>query len=201
MLSPPANKGRRYPAEVLTSEEVRELIRSCSGRAPTGIRNRAILTVLYRSGLRIGEALALMPKDVDPAAGTLTVLHGKGDKRRIVGLDDGALAVLERWMDRRSSLGLNGRQTVFCTLNGRRLNASYIRALLPRLAQRVGIEKRVHAHGLRHTHASELAREGVPMNVIQAQLGHSSLATTDRYIRHIAPTHVVETMRLRSWQL
>ena len=200
-MHPPASKGRRFPAEVLTSEEVRALIRSCSGRAPTGIRNRALLTILYRSGLRIGEALALMPKDVDTEAGTLTVLHGKGDRRRVVGLDDGALAVLERWMDRRSSLGLNGRQTVFCTLGGKPLNPSYIRALLPRIAQRVGIEKRVHAHGLRHTHASELAREGVPMNVIQAQLGHSSLATTDRYIRHIAPTHVVETMRMRNWQL
>jgi hypothetical protein len=62
---------------------------------------------------------------------------------------------------------------------------------MPRLAAKANIEKRVHAHGLRHTHASELAREGVPMNVIQAQLGHSNLGTTSRYLAHIAPAEVI----------
>jgi integrase len=70
-----------------------------------------------------------------------------------------------------------------------------------RLAAKAGIEKRVHPHGLRHTHAAELAREGVPMNVIQAQLGHSSLATTSRYLAHVAPQHVVEAMKAREWEL
>ncbi len=74
----PANKGRSYPVEVLTDDEVKALIRACSSRAPTGIRNRALIVVLYRGGLRLGEALALQAKDVDPDAGTLTVLHGKG---------------------------------------------------------------------------------------------------------------------------
>ena len=71
-----ANKGRRFPAELLSSEEVRALLRACSSRAPTGIRNRALIAVLYRGGLRISEALDLLPKDVDSAQGTLTVLHG-----------------------------------------------------------------------------------------------------------------------------
>jgi integrase/recombinase XerD len=62
---------------------------------------------------------------------------------------------------------------------------------MPRLARRAGIEKRVHPHGLRHTHAAELALEGQPMNLIQAQLGHSSLATTSRYLAHIAPAELV----------
>ena len=64
---------------------------------------------------------------------------------------------------------------------------------------RRGIEKRVHAHGLRHTGAAELAREGKPMNLIQAQLGHSNLGTTDRYIRHIAPQELIEAMQRREW--
>ena len=72
---------------------------------------------------------------------------------------------------------------------------------MPRLARRAGIEKRVHAHGLRHTHAAELAYEGAPMNLIQAQLGHSSLATTSRYLAHIAPAQLVEVMRARTWSL
>ena len=197
----PANKGRRYPAEILTPDEVRALVKACSNRAPTGVRNRALLVVLYRAGLRVSEALALAPKDVDRAAGTVTVLRGKGDKRRTVGLDLGAFAVLERWLDRRAKLGVNGRAPIFCTLRGTPLATAYVRALMPRLARREGIEKRVHAHGLRHTHAAELAYEGAPMNLIQAQLGHSSLATTSRYLAHIAPAQLVEVMRARTWSL
>lgn len=195
----PANKGKRYPAEVLTEAEVASLLRACSPKAPTGIRNRALLSVMYRAGLRVSEALALYPKDIDANAGTITVLHGKGDKRRIVGLDPGAFAVLARWLDRRTSLGLNGRYPIFCTLQGATSKPAYVRALMPRLAARAGVEKRVHAHGLRHTHAAELAREGTPLNLVQAQLGHSSLATTDRYLRHIAPEELVKAMKARVW--
>lgn len=195
----PANKGRRFPPEVLTEAEARALIAACSNRAPTGIRNRALIAVLYRAGLRLSEALALMPKDVDELAGTIAVLHGKGDRHRTVGLDPGAFALVMRWMDRRARLGITGRQPLFCTLQGARLKPSYIRTLLPRLALRAGVEKRVHPHGLRHTHAFELMMEGVPVPVIQQQLGHSSLATTDRYLRHLAPAEVIQTMQRRQW--
>ena len=67
----PTNKGRKLPPEPLTAEEVKALIRACSKRACTGVRNRALIAVLYRAGLRIGEALALLPKDLDAQAGTL----------------------------------------------------------------------------------------------------------------------------------
>ena len=197
----PANKGRRYPAELLTQGELRALLRACSPRAPTGIRNRALIAVLYRGGLRISEALALEPRDVDAAGGMLNVRHGKGDRQRLIGLDPAAFALLERWLDRRAALGLSRRRRVFCTLRGADIDASYVRRLLPRLGARAGIEKRVHAHGLRHAHAAELAAEGVPVNVIQQQLGHRSLATTDRYLRHIAPRERVEAMRARTWAL
>src|SRR5437016_1978829 len=89
----PANAGQHYPAEILTPDEVRALIKACSNRAPTGIRNRALLVLLYRGGLRITEALRLHPKDLDRAAGTVTVLRGKGGKRRTIGLDPGVIDV------------------------------------------------------------------------------------------------------------
>jgi len=197
----PANKGLKLPAEPLTPDEVKSLIRACSKRAPTGIRNRALIVVLYRAGLRVSEALAIMPKDLDAANSTIRVLHGKGDKARVVGLDAGAWAILQLWLDRRAALGINGRQPVFCTLKGKPVSSAYVRMLLPRLGRRAGIEKRVHAHGLRHTHAFELATEATPIHVIQAQLGHSSVATTDRYIRHLNPAVVVEAMKARSWSL
>jgi integrase/recombinase XerD len=192
---------RRFPVEVLTLSEVASLIKAASPTSSIGVRNRALLTTLYRTGLRISELLALKLKDLDLEAGTLTVLHGKGDRRRVVGLDAGAAAILGLWLERRTKLGLNGRHFVFSTLKGQPIATPYIRTLLPRLAKKAGIEKRVHAHGLRHTHAAELAREKMPLNLIQAQLGHSSLATTDRYLRHVAPEELVRVIKARSWQL
>ena len=72
-----------------------------------------------------------------------------------------------------------------------------MRAHLPRLARKAG----VHAHGLRHSHAAELAAEGFPVNLVQAQLGHASLATTDRYLRHIAPQQLNDAVRGRAWDI
>lgn len=191
-------KGRRFPAEVLTPGEARSILAQCSLNAPTGIRNRALLTVMYRGGLRISEALALKPSDVDYARGSVRVLHGKGDRSRVVGLDDGALAVIQRWADRRRELGIRGR-VLFCTLAGGPLSDRYVRDMLNRKARDAGIEKRVHPHGLRHTHAAELVAEGVPVNVIQKQLGHAWLATTDVYLRHVAPGDVIAVGRGRTW--
>ncbi len=196
-----STKGKKYPAEILTDDEVCRLIRGCSNRAPTGMRNRALIVVLYRGGLRISESLALLPKDLDPAAGWGRILNGKGRKARTFGLDPGAFAVIERWLDVRARYGFNGRAPLFCTLAGKPLKSAYVRALLPRLARKASILKRVHAHGLRHSHAAQLAAEGVPINVIQRQLGHSNVATTSRYLDHIAPQQVIEAMRGRTWDL
>lgn len=195
----PANKGRTLPPEILTVDEVDSLLGACSNRAPTGIRNRGLIVVLYRGGLRLGEALALRPKDLDVDAGTITVLHGKGDRRRAVGFDPIASSVVARWMDTRRAMSIDGRRRLFCTLSGRPLKPSYVRTLLPRLADKVGIEKRVHPHGLRHTYAYELMMEGVPLPIIQKLLGHGSLATTERYLSHIAPREAIERAQQREW--
>jgi site-specific recombinase XerD len=195
----PANKGRKYPAEILTPDEVAELFRQISITTSIGIRNRALITVLYRAGLRHSEALGLFTKDVDLAAGTIAVLHGKGDRSRTVGLDPGACHVIGEWIERRNQLGFGASATLFCTMRGTRMKTSYLKSLLPRLARQAGIGKRVHPHGLRHTHAYELMMEGVEMPIIQRQLGHVSLATTAVYLNHIAPRQVIETMRKRDW--
>jgi len=183
----------------LTEAEAIALMKACSARAPTGVRNRALIAVLWRCGLRISEALQLELRDVDLQAGTVRVRHGKGDRSRTVGLDEQTTALLARWLDRRRKLGAGARAPIFCTLQGGRLDSSYVRRLLPRLARKAGIDRRVHAHGLRHTYAAELAREGTAINVIRDALGHTSLAVTDRYLRDVAPTHVIDTMRGRRW--
>lgn len=196
-----SNKGRKFPPEPLTDAEVQQLIKACSNRAPTGIRNRALIVTMYRGGLRVSEALELRPKDLDREAGSIRILNGKGSKARTVGLDPGAFAVIDRWLDKRISLGITGHSPVFCTLAGAVMKTAYVRRLLPRLAGKAGIEKRVHAHGLRHTHAAQLAAEGIPINVISRQLGHSNIGTTSRYLDHIAPQQVLKVMRLRNWNL
>jgi len=192
-------RGRRLPPEVLSHAEVCALMEACGRYAPLGLRNRALIALLYRAGLRINEALSLYPKDLDLADGSVRVLHGKGGRSRTVGLDPGAAAVIERWLEARSCLTLNGRQPVFCTLRGQPMSASYVRRLLKRLAARAGIEKRVHAHGLRHTHAAQLRAEGVDIAIISRQLGHTSITTAARYLDHLAPRAVIEAMRKRTW--
>jgi site-specific recombinase XerD len=196
----PPNKGKRYPAEVLTRDELNRLLAACSRRGSAGLRTRALIVLLYRTGLRIAEALALEPKDIDLVTGIVTVLHGKGDRRRLVGIDAQAIAVLEQWLARRRELGIRSGP-VFCTISqprpGRRMHSSVVRECFKDLAVRAGIEKRVHPHGLRHTHASELAGEGIELRVIQRQLGHKDLATTAHYIDHLTPWDVVHAIQQR----
>jgi site-specific recombinase XerD len=193
--------GRRFPAEPLTPDEVKALLKACSNRAPTGVRNRAMLSILYRCGLRVGEVVALMVKDFDPAAGTVRILHGKGDKCRVVGIDPEAVAIVQRWLDKRATIGLNGRHALFSTLQGRPLQTVYLRNLMKRLAKKTGLAKRANPHSLRHSFAFELANEGTPVHCIQQILGHTSLATTDRYIRHLNPRAAIEAMQQRTWKM
>lgn len=192
---------RRLDTDLLTPAEVEALIRACSRRAPTGVRNRALIAVAWRSGLRIGEVLALHTKDVDLDEGTVRVQHGKGDRYRVVGIDVGTAALLARWLEIRRKRGINGRVPIFCTLDGGPIDQSYVRHLLPRLAIKAGIEKRVHAHGLRHAYAASLEREGATISMIRDLLGHSSASVTDRYLRRLGAGEAVEFARNREWAL
>lgn len=195
-----AGKVRRLDADLLAANEIERLLRACSHRAPTGIRNRAMIAVAWRSGLRIGEVLALRPKDIDLESGMIVVQHGKGDKRRVVGIDVGTTALLARWLEVRKKSRIDGRAAVFCTLQGGEIDQSYVRHLLPRLARKAQIDKRVHAHGLRHAFAIELEREGATVTTIRDLLGHSNAAVTDRYLRRIGAGEAVAFARGRLWR-
>lgn len=179
--------GRKFPAEILSNEEVRSLLYAPNDRYPTGLRNRAIIATLYGAGLRIQETLDLRPADVSVEERSIRVLHGKGDEARFAGIDQGALLHVVRWIDARRARCTRGR-TLFCTLAGGPLNQRYVRAMLGRMADRAGIDKRVHPHGLRHTHAAELEKSGFTVSEIQQQLGHTHLNTTAIYLNHISPS-------------
>jgi integrase len=201
----PANKGRRFPAEVLTGEEVTALLDAYPARTAFGARQRALIVIMWRAGLRIAEALALLPKDVDLERGVIVVLRGKGAKRRTVAIDQQALTYLREWSQQRAALGVKDTAPLFCTIGrvagglGRPMNSSSVRESLKSYAKRAGISKRVHAHGLRHTHAYELATEGIPVPLIQRQLGHQALEMTAHYIDHLAPQDVLSALRDRQW--
>ncbi|MGH1349012.1 MAG: tyrosine-type recombinase/integrase [Nannocystales bacterium] len=186
-LAPHPTRGKLLPPEVFTEAEVRALIGACSTRGITGHRNRALLAILWRTGVRISEALELRPHDVDFKNGTVRVRLGKGLKPRTTVLSDlDALPLIERWLEERGKLQAVGQgASLLCTLKGTPTDPSYARHLLPRLAQRAGLERRVHPHGLRHTHAADLALAGVPVLAIQHQLGHHSLTTTAGYLRKV----------------
>jgi site-specific recombinase XerD len=190
---------RHYPAEILDNDEIARLIKAPNPKCPTGCRNRALVILLYRSGLRVSEALALKPSDLDPNAGTIRVLHGKGDKARTAGMDPEAFVYVQHWISERAKLGHDGRKPLFCTIKGEPMMDRYVRAMMKRLANRAKIDKRVHAHGLRHLLAVEMAREGLSLTTIQSQLGHSAASTTATYLRRISPQEAIDAVRCRTW--
>lgn len=200
----PANAGRTFPAEVLDRSDLDRLLDAAenNGYCPiVGQRNRTLLIILWRSGLRLSEALDLELRDLDLQRGRLTVREGKGKKRRVVGLDPQAFEELKAWLSMRAAK-VQGSPYVFCTIihgTGRRMAASTWQGTIKDIARRAGIERRVHSHGLRHTHAAELVREGIHSHVIQRQLGHGSLAMTEHYLNHLEPVEVIDAMRGRQW--
>src|SRR5437773_2429724 len=191
--------GAKLDVDLLTCDEIERLMRECSRRAPTRVRNRALIAVCWRCGLRIGETLALAVKDFDPDSGTLVVQRGKGGKRRVLGVDAGTAALIGRSLEARRKRGIPGGGPLFCSLAGTPLDLSYVRHLLPRLARKAGIERRVHAHGLRHAFAVDLVRSGAPLYVVRDALGHASVATTQVYLSRVGAHEAVDAMRSREW--
>jgi site-specific recombinase XerD len=198
----PPNYGRTFPAEVYTPTEVRQMLSVC-GRGLVGHRNRAMIVCMWRGGLRVREVIELEPRDFDADEGTLTIRHGKGNKRRVVGIDAQAVAVIERWQAVRTALEVPRRRRLFTTISkgnvGAPVQAPQFREALKRIGERADVDKRVHPHGFRHTCAVGLLHDGWDVKAIQMFLGHNSLATTDRYLSHLMPYELIKRARQREW--
>ncbi len=194
---------RVWDIDILSSEDVQLLLRACSRRALSGLRDRALIAVLWGAGLRLAEALALRPKDLDLDRGAITVQRGKGAKRRVAGIDAGNAAILAEWLACRQRLGATRSQPVFCCIQhdriGRPVSQASVRQMLGRRAKRAGLDdRRVHAHGLRHAHAVSLMADGVKVVHIQRQLGHANLAVTSVYLDHLGNGDTVDAVRNRA---
>lgn len=196
-------KGRKFHVETLTKEEVMALVDSCNSGS-SGLRNKVLIIVLYRCGLRISEALGMRYSDYNPAEGTIRVV-GKGNKMRVVGLDSQTKLNLDLWISKRKELGINGtgNPPIFCGISkmnfGKPIQSVYVRNLLKRLAQSAGIVKRVNPHQFRHSFAHDLLNEGVGLNHIQISLGHSAISTTSKYLSAFNPKETILTIQQRTW--
>jgi site-specific recombinase XerD len=194
---PPRNKGLRYQADPPTVEEIVAVMRAAGG-GRHGRRLRALIVVLWRAGLRIHEALALSEPDLDRRRGSLLVRRGKGGRRREVGMDEWAWEQLRQWLDLRLELPVG---PLFCVINGptrgRPWSAAAVRADLRRTATAAGVRRRFAPHQLRHAHAVEMAHEGVPLTVIQRQLGHSNLGITSIYLQGIDNAEIIDAVHAR----
>lgn len=149
--------------------EVEELIDAAAGDGPLGLRNAALVELVYSAGLRSAEAVALDLGDVDFEQEHLHV-RGKGGKERVVPLGErAAYAVALYLREARPQLARGANNAVFLSVRGRRLDTSTLRRLLP------------HPHRLRHSFATHLLEGGADLRTIQELLGHSSLSTTQIY--------------------
>jgi integrase/recombinase XerC len=176
---------RRLPS-VLPKDESKDLLDAPSEDTLAGRRDRALLELLYASGVRVAECCGLDLEDLDRRHGTVRVM-GKGSKERVVPVGEIALEALDAYLDRRGG----GNGPLFRNARGTRLSTRSVHSIVRRRARAAGLARRVTPHTLRHTFATHLLGEGADLRFIQELLGHSRLSTTQRYT-HVSPEHLMK---------
>jgi integrase/recombinase XerC len=184
-------KARALP-HFLTSEEIERLLAAPPADGPMGLRDRALLEVMYSAGLRVSELVGLNDSDLDLAAGVIRV-RGKGRRERIAPVGSHAVRALARWLRvRRLARDRNGSGApVFTNKFGRRLTTRSVGRTLEKYLRQTGLDRRTTPHTLRHSFATHLLDRGADIRSVQELLGHKSLVTTQIY------THVT-TAQLRA---
>lgn len=188
---------RRLPA-TLDADQVARLL-DLSGDDDLTIRDRAMLELLYSSGLRLAELVKLDVNDLDPADRTVRVT-GKGSKSRIVPVGRYALEAIRSWLPVRTGLARPAESAMFVSRLGRRLAPRSVQARLNHWAVKQGSPTRVHPHMLRHSFATHLLESSGNLRAVQELLGHASLSTTQVYthldFQHLA--HVYDQAHPRA---
>lgn len=157
---------------------------------PKGLRNRALLELLYACGLRVSEASGLRASDFDFTSGLVKV-YGKGAKERIVPLHATAVAALEAYQDRARSalLGQKDCPYFFVSSRGNRMSPDAIRRMFKQALAAAGLDATLSPHAMRHSFATDLLEGGADLRSVQEMLGHTSLSTTQIYT-HVAPSYL-----------
>jgi site-specific recombinase XerD len=173
----------RLPRGVLNREETRKLVEAPDTQTPLGLRDRAILETFYATGIRASELADLGCADVDTEDRLLRVVLGKGRKDRNVPLTRAAAEAVEAYLhDGRPHIqGATRAARLFLARRGGRMHDSLLNDIVQAAARKAGLEKHATCHTLRHSVATHLLKGGADIRHIQVLLGHSSLATTERY--------------------
>jgi integrase/recombinase XerD len=168
--------------EVLSLEEIDAMIACIDMSKPEGHRNRAIIEMLYGSGLRVSELTDLRLSNIYRQEGYMRIL-GKGSKQRLVPISPVADEQLGYWLQDRYALDIKPEAVDIVFLNhyGRQLTRAMIFTIVKRLAQAAGITKTISPHTLRHSFATHLLQNGADLRIIQQLLGHESIVTTEIY--------------------
>jgi integrase/recombinase XerC len=177
----------------LQENEAATLVQLPEGDSVKDLRDRAILELLYASGLRVSELVGLSDHQLDMAQQLVRVL-GKGKKERIVPFGDFAARAIEAYLTERDRLALsrpepNGTRPLFVSVNGIRLNSRDVQRLVERFRLNLSASRRITPHTLRHSFATHLLERGADLRSIQELLGHASLSTTQKYT-HVSLQHL-----------
>jgi integrase/recombinase XerD len=176
--------------EILTVGDIEQIIAQVKAEKPLGLRDRAMLEILYATGLRVSELVHLSVHDVDLEVGYLRT-KGKGSKERIVPIGRAAIRALKDYLQgsRQVSAAKAEGQTLFLGRSGRGITRQGFWKLLRRYASAAGIRKKISPHTLRHSFATHLLEGGADLRSVQSMLGHADIATTQIYT-HVSRDHL-----------
>lgn len=183
--------GERLP-EVLSTDEIDQILKSIDLSKPEGQRNKTIIEVLFSCGLRVSELVNLKLSNLYLEEGFVRIM-GKGSKERLVPISSKAIRELKYWFVDRNLMKIQQGEEDYVFLNrrGKHLTRTMILIMLKRQAVAAGITKTISPHTLRHSFATELLKGGADLRAIQAMLGHESIGTTELYM-HIDTTTLRE---------
>jgi integrase/recombinase XerD len=190
-------RARTLP-QTLGKDEVAALMSRPNVNCPTGLRNRAMLAVMLRCGLRVSEVCGIYLRDVDWRAAEIRLRPevAKGGREAVVYIDDPTLDWLQRWKAIRRPYAA-GAPFLFVTLTGKRIDRHYVWEMTSRYARRAGIERKVWPHLLRHTFATSLLEEGFNIAEVQELMRHSNIQTTSVYL-HVRDMELKAKVRDRT---
>ena len=188
-VSPP-KLGEKLP-ETLSIDEVGMLLDACPDETPTQLRDKALLEILYATGARISEVLALVVDDIAETRDFIKVT-GKGDKQRVVPVGGAAQRALEAYLVRgRPALSAGKSHAVFLNKRGGALSRQSAWTIIKDAASRAGLDKEISPHTMRHSFATHLLEGGADVRTVQELLGHASVTTTQIYT-HVTPENLRE---------
>lgn len=175
-------KKKQHLPQVLTKEEVEKLLRSPNTGQVLGLRDRAMLELMYATGLRISEIINLKLEDLHLTMGTLQTL-GKGHKERIVPVGDEAIKWVNRYLEEARPKLLKQKRSNYLFLNfhGNNLTRQGVWKNLKAEVRKAGIQKNITPHTLRHSFATHILENGADLRIIQELLGHADISTTQIY--------------------